>query len=91
MVLIEDRPARYHFVVVVAADDQQVRVHDPVWGPARPYDIDKFLKVWKPSGYWTLLITPGAFDPMPDRQGSRILRRPPPRPAIAPWTTPLLR
>ena len=58
MVLIEDRPRRYHFVVVVAADSRHVAVHDPAWGPARRYDTPDFMNAWKPSGYWALLVTP---------------------------------
>ena len=46
LALIEDRPNRYHFVVVVAADRQQVAVHDPAWGPSRRYETDAFVKVW---------------------------------------------
>jgi predicted double-glycine peptidase len=35
MLLIEDRPQRYHFVIVVGVDAASVRVHDPAWGPSR--------------------------------------------------------
>ena len=33
IVLIEDRPGRLHYVVVVAWDDSGVVVHDPARGP----------------------------------------------------------
>ncbi len=58
ILLIEDRPSRYHFVVAVGADDRHVVVHDPAWGPDRRYTIESFLQVWKASGYWTLLVLP---------------------------------
>jgi hypothetical protein len=59
VLLIEDRPARYHFVVAVAADDREVLLHDPAWGPSRAYPIAAFLKAWNASGNWMLLILPG--------------------------------
>lgn len=59
MLLIEDRPQRYHFVVVVAADAEGVQVHDPAWGPSRRLSRETLQRAWKPSGYWTLRVTPG--------------------------------
>ena len=35
ILLLEDRPLRYHYVVVVGIDEQGVSIHDPTWGPSR--------------------------------------------------------
>jgi hypothetical protein len=58
MLLIEDRPQRYHYVVVVGADDEAVFVHDPAWGPARRFTLAQLERAWKPTGYWALLVLP---------------------------------
>src|SRR5258706_10421811 len=34
ILLIEDRPNRYHYVVAVGAADREIFVHDPAWGPS---------------------------------------------------------
>jgi len=59
ILLIEDRPLRYHYVVAVGRDDEHVFVHDPTWGPARQLVISELVRRWKPTGYWTLLVVPG--------------------------------
>lgn len=60
MILIEDRPQRYHYVVVVAVDEAGVAVHDPTWGPSRRFPAAKLQAAWKPTGFWTLRVTPSA-------------------------------
>ena len=59
ILLIEDRPSRYHYVVAVGSDDQQVFIHDPTWGPSRRLSVVELMRRWKPTGFWTLLITAG--------------------------------
>jgi peptidase C39-like protein len=58
ILLIEDRPSRYHYVVAVGIDDTHVFLHDPTWGPSRRLEISRFLRVWEPTHSWTLLVTP---------------------------------
>jgi hypothetical protein len=58
MLLLEDRPRRYHFVVAVAIDDQAVYVHDPAWGPSRRVAIAELERRWKPTNNWMLLVLP---------------------------------
>ncbi len=80
MILIEDRPRRYHYVVVVGADAAGVLVHDPAWGPSRRLAMASLQKAWEPTGRWMLRVTPGnhieqaqpaiAITP-PDRPASR--------------------
>lgn len=65
MLLIEDRPSRYHFVVAVGADDTHVYVHDPTWGPARPIDVKDFVRLWRVTGNWMLVIARDSERPIP--------------------------
>lgn len=58
MLLLEDRPQRYHFVVVVAADANGAVLHDPAWGPSRRLAADELERAWTPSGHWMLRVTP---------------------------------
>jgi predicted double-glycine peptidase len=75
MLLIEDRPQRYHYVVAVTVDERGVLVHDPTWGPARRFSFDELKKAWKPTGFWTLRVTP-----TPDRRSSAPARASTPTP-----------
>jgi hypothetical protein len=59
ILLIRDRPGRFHYVVAVGAHDGHVFVHDPTWGPARRYTEAELTRVWQPSGFWGLLVLPG--------------------------------
>jgi peptidase C39-like protein len=56
--LIEDRPSRFHYVVILAWADGHVIVHDPARAPFRILDEKRFLKAWATSGMWTLIATP---------------------------------
>lgn len=58
MLLLEDRPGRYHYVVAVGIDGQDVLLHDPTWGPYRRVTLETLQRIWKPSGFWTLRVTP---------------------------------
>src|SRR5712675_468781 len=58
IVLLPDRGARYHYVVVIAATDDTVLVHDPAWGPSRPIPAPDFERGWKAAGFWSLVILP---------------------------------
>ena len=63
ILLIEDRPSRYHYVVAVGIDDRQVLVHDPTWGPSRPIAIDRLMRAWAATGFWALSVRPGSSTP----------------------------
>jgi predicted double-glycine peptidase len=56
--LIQDRPARYHYVVVVAWARSQIVFHDPARGPFRVIDVDAFDRVWAATNRTALLILP---------------------------------
>ena len=66
VILIQDRPGRYHFVVVTGVTDTGVIVHDPAWGPSRHVAATRLLRDWKPTGFWSLLILPGNARPADD-------------------------
>lgn len=56
--LLEDRPGRFHYVVLVARTDQGALFHDPAIGPHRFLDAAHLDRAWRPSGYWALLVLP---------------------------------
>ena len=57
--LIEDRPSRYHYVVVTAVDRDQVTFHDPAVAPSQTMTRPEFARRWRAANYWMLLLTPG--------------------------------
>ena len=59
---------RFHDVVVVGLDGQDVIVNDPARGASRREPADRFERRWKGAGYWTLLVMRGsetAAEPLP--------------------------
>ena len=60
VLLLEDRPGRYHYVVAVGADEESVVVHDPTWGPFRRHPIADLARRWRAAQYWALLVEPDA-------------------------------
>lgn len=58
--LIEDRPGRYHYVVVVAWAAGHVVLHDPARAPLRTMTDDAFDRAWQKSGRWMLVLLPPA-------------------------------
>jgi predicted double-glycine peptidase len=56
--LIQDRPGRFHYVVVVGWSSRRVIVHDPARAPFRILDEKAFDDDWRQSGYWALVATP---------------------------------
>lgn len=58
--LIEVRPDRYHYVVIVAWTRERVIVHDPARTPFRVLSRAEFDRAWAPAGRWALLLLPPA-------------------------------
>lgn len=56
--LIEVRPRRYHYVVVVGWDDGRVILHDPARGPLRTVSEAAFERAWQASAHWAMLVLP---------------------------------
>jgi hypothetical protein len=66
--LIEDRPGRYHYVVVVGAPASgKIVLHDPARAPDRALDEPSFDARWRKSDRWMLILQPG---PHPRTAGS---------------------
>jgi hypothetical protein len=59
VVLLEEGPERYHYVVVVGFVLGHVVVHDPARAPYRLIAEEEFYTSWGAGDYWTLLILPG--------------------------------
>ena len=58
--LIEDRPDRYHYVVVVSASAAgPIVLHDPAKAPSRVMDLATFDRKWQKSDRWMLIAVPG--------------------------------
>jgi hypothetical protein len=60
VVLLEDRPDRYHYVVVVGIRADRIVVNDPAWGPSRPIPAREFMRRWQAARFWSLVILPPA-------------------------------
>jgi hypothetical protein len=58
--LIEDRPGRLHFVVLLAWTEGHVIFHDSARGPFRVAPTAAFLATWAVTDSWTLLVLPQA-------------------------------
>jgi hypothetical protein len=56
--LIEVRPGRFHYVVILGWSAGKVVVHDPARRPFDVRDESDFLRAWDRSGRWTLVAVP---------------------------------
>jgi hypothetical protein len=56
--LIEDRPNRFHYVVVLGLLNGRIVAHDPARAPFRVFDRNTFLGAWSRSGHWSMLALP---------------------------------
>jgi predicted double-glycine peptidase len=59
IILLEDRPGRYHYVVVVGTAEDVFVVHDPAIGPSRRLPTRDLLAKWQGSNFWSMVILPG--------------------------------
>lgn len=60
--LVEDRPGRFHYVVIVAWPSGRVVLHDPARAPFRVLNETDFVRAWEAAGFWTMLMLPGSPD-----------------------------
>lgn len=61
--LIEVRPRRYHYVVIVGWTAAQVIAHDPANTPFTVWTRADFDRAWAAAGRWALLVLPAADPP----------------------------
>lgn len=62
--LIEDRPSRYHYVVVTALDGASVSFHDPAIAPGQTMTRAEFERRWRAANFWMLLLLPRDTEPL---------------------------
>jgi hypothetical protein len=82
VVLLEDRPGRFHYVVVVGWSSRRVIVHDPARSPFRILDEQIFSDAWRASDFWTLVATPVARVAGHDLGAGSDVREPPPEATV---------
>jgi hypothetical protein len=58
--LVEDRPGRFHYVVVVSWSGGRVLVQDPARAPLRDLAEAMFQRAWDKSNRWMLVLLPPA-------------------------------
>lgn len=58
--LIQDRPGRFHYVVVIGIANGHVVLHDPARAPSRTVDAKQFDTAWQVSERWMLILLPPA-------------------------------
>lgn len=75
--LIDGGGGRLHYVVIVAWASGRVLYHDPARGPFRLASDGEFLRLWKATGGFALVVTPGAAVP-----ATAALANPPASPRI---------
>ena len=56
--LIEDRPGRFHYVVIVGVRDDRIVIHDPARAPFRVLQASEFLRSWAQARHWMLVAEP---------------------------------
>jgi hypothetical protein len=59
ILLIEDRPGRYHYVVIVGWIGSRVVLHDPARAPFRIVEAAALGEAWQKANRWTLIANPG--------------------------------
>lgn len=60
LMLIEDRPSAFHYVVTVAWHPRAVIFHDPARGPFRVMSTAEFARRWRAARRWMAVVAPGA-------------------------------
>src|SRR5688500_10315000 len=62
LTLIEDRPGRFHYIVIVARTPDAVVFHDPARAPLRVIGREEFERRWQPAKRWMAVVVPGERD-----------------------------
>lgn len=70
MVLLEDRPGTFHYVVVVASTPSTVLFHDPARAPYRALARDEFDRRWAVADRWMAVVTPPSSRETPTPESS---------------------
>jgi hypothetical protein len=59
LTLIEDRPATFHYVVLVGWHERGVVFHDPARGPFVVMSTNEFARRWRAARRWMAVVVPG--------------------------------
>src|SRR5688572_12949329 len=70
LTLIEDRPATFHYLVIVAWHDRGVIFHDPARAPFRVMEKAEFDRRWRAADRWMAVVVPEADRRSPIEPGS---------------------
>ena len=63
LTLIEDRPGRFHYIVIVATTREAVIFHDPARAPLRVIGRAEFSRRWLVARRWMAVVVPGDRKP----------------------------
>jgi hypothetical protein len=74
LILIEDRPSTFHYIVVVAAHDRGVVFHDPARAPFLVMSAAEFDRRWRAADRWMAVVVP-ARSPFPPSLAEGEIRR----------------
>lgn len=59
LTLIEDRPGRFHYIVIVGTTPDAVVFHDPARAPLRVVGRGEFDRRWQATRRWMAVVVPG--------------------------------
>ena len=63
LTLIEDRPGRFHYIVIVGTTPDAVVFHDPARAPLRVVGRGEFDRRWQATRRWMAVVVPGELTP----------------------------
>ena len=63
LTLIEDRPGRFHYIVIVGTTPNAVVFHDPARAPLRVIGREEFDRRWQATRRWMAVVVPGERTP----------------------------
>jgi len=79
MLLIEDRPSAFHYVVAVAWHDRGVVFHDPARGPFRVMSTGEFTRRWRAARRWMAVVEARSVPRATESAGPALPEVPAPR------------
>jgi hypothetical protein len=59
LILIEDRPGTFHYIVAVGMTPEAIVFHDPARAPMRVMGSEEFARRWDAADRWMAVVVPG--------------------------------
>jgi len=78
VVLVEDRPGTFHYIVIVGITDRAIVFHDPARTAFRVMSRDEFDRRWSAAERWMAIVVPGD-----SREKATAVARPAPSPVTS--------